>query len=302
MKIAIIGLGHVGSSIAAALVIEQVCSELVIVSQRSDIARAEAMDLQHSVCVSGAPMQVTAGDLADAAGADLVMVTASVPVPAGTADRDLYARGNGNLMRGLLPEVARNCPTAVLLMLSNPMDALTTMAVELTGFPWQRVIGSGTLLDSARWRAGISAYTKVHSDDIRAYIIGEHGPKMVPLTSTVNIAGELAQNPNKQMELATRCMHEGLEVFRTRGYTNHAIARAVTLIARSVVHDLRHTMPVSVWSDGYAGIAGVCLSLPCVIGRSGVQRILHPVLSQSEQGMLRESADSIRRTLAVCRA
>ena len=301
MKIAILGLGHVGSSIAANLVIEEICSEMVLVTRRLDSARAEALDLQHSVCVSGAPMRVTAGDLADAAGADLVMVTVSVSVPQGSADRDLYARGNGALMRELLPEVARHCPNAVLLILSNPLDALTTMAIELTGFPWQRVIGSGTLLDSARWRAGISAYVGVHSDDIRAYVIGEHGPNMVPLISTANIAGQRAEDPVRQAELAARCMQEGLEVFRTRGYTNHAIARAVTMIARAVARNRRETMPVSVLSDGYAGIDGVCMSLPCVIGTGGVHRIMHPVLSEPERTMLRQGADSIRRTLAVCR-
>ena len=301
MKIAILGLGHVGSSIAANLVIEEVCSEMVLVARRLDFARAEAFDLQHSVCVSGAPMRVTAGDLADAAGADLVMVTVSVSVPQGSADRDLYARGNGALMRELLPEVARHCPNAVLLILSNPLDALTTMAIELTGFPWQRVIGTGTLLDSARWRAGISAYVGVHSDDIRAYVIGEHGPNMVPLISTANIAGQRAEDPVRQAELAARCMQEGLEVFRTRGYTNHAIARAATMIARAIARNRRETMPVSVLSDGYAGIDGVCLSLPCVIGTGGVHRIMHPVLSEPERALLRQGAESIRGTLAVCR-
>lgn len=301
MKVAILGLGHVGSSIAANLVIEEICTEMVLVTRRLEVARAEALDLQHSVCVSGAPLRVTAGDLADAAGADLVMVTASAPVPPGSADRNLYARANGQLMRELLPQVARHCPNSVLLMLSNPVDALTTLAIDLTGFPWQRVIGSGTLLDSARWRAGISAYVGVHSDDIRAYVIGEHGPNMVPLISTANIAGQRAEDPERQAELADRCMQEGLEVFRTRGYTNHAIARAASMIARAVARNRRETMPVSVLSDGYAGVEGVCLSLPCVIGNGGVHRIMHPVISDAERALLRQGAESIRRNLAACR-
>jgi L-lactate dehydrogenase len=123
----------------------------------------------------------------------------------------------------------------------------------------------------------------------------------VPLISTANIAGQRAEDPAFQAELAARCMQEGLEVFRTRGYTTHAIARAVTMIAKAIAHNRRETMPVSILSDGYAGIDGVCLSLPCVIGAGGVHRILHPRLSETERAMLRQSAESIQHTLAMCR-
>ncbi|SDH89395.1 malate dehydrogenase [Propionivibrio dicarboxylicus] len=301
MKISIFGMGRVGSSIAAALVSEQLCKTLVLVDLNRDLARAEAMDLHHAACVGGSPMRILGGDVTDSADSDIVIVTASVSLPPGVTDRNHYATGNGALMRKLLPEIARRSPSAILLMLSNPMDVLTSYALEVTGFPWERVIGSGTLLDTARWRAAISGYTGVHSNDIRAYILGEHGPHMVPLVSSVNLAGELADDVGYQRELARRAMEEGVEVFRIRGYTNHAIARAAAMIVGAIVHDSRQTMPVSVWSDGYAGIDGVCLSLPCVIGRSGVQRILHPALSDDEREQLRSSAESIRTTLALCR-
>ncbi|WP_319239115.1 hypothetical protein [uncultured Propionivibrio sp.] len=301
MKISIFGMGRVGSSIAAALVSEQLCKTLVLVDLNRDLARAEAMDLHHAACVGGSPMRILGGDVTDSADSDIVIVTASVSLPPGVTDRNHYATGNGALMRKLLPEIARRSPSSILLMLSNPMDVLTSYALEVTGFPWERVIGSGTLLDTARWRAAISDYTGVHSNDIRAYILGEHGPHMVPLVSSVNLAGELADDVGYQRELARRSMEEGVEVFRIRGYTNHAIARAAAMIVGAIVHDSRQTMPVSVWSDGYAGIDGVCLSLPCVIGRSGVQRILHPALSDDEREQLRSSAESIRATLALCR-
>ena len=117
----------------------------------------------------------------------------------------------------------------------------------------------------------------------------------------VNLAGELADDPEHQLELARRSMQEGTDVFRIRGFTNHAIARSAAMIVAAIVHDTRQTMPVSVWSDGYAGTEGVCLSLPCVIGRTGVQRILHPALSNSEREKLQASADSIRQTVSACR-
>ena len=302
MKISIIGMGRVGSSIAAALVSEELCKELVLVDLNRELAQAEAMDLQHAVCIGGSPMQIRGGDLADTAGSAIVLVTASVSLPPGSTDRNAYAKGNSVLMRKMLPEIVRHSPETILLMLSNPMDTMTTLALEVTGLPWQRVIGSGTLLDTARWRAAIAADTGVHSNDIRAYILGEHGPNMVPLVSSVNLAGELADDPGYQAELARRSMQEGMDVFRVRGYTNHAIARSAAMIVGAIVRDARQTMPVSVWSDGYAGIEGVCLSLPCVIGRTGVQRILHPVLSDAEREALRVSAESIRATLAVSRA
>lgn len=302
MKISIIGMGRVGSSIAAALVAEQLCKELVLVDLNRELADAEAMDLRHASCLGGAPMVIRGGAQADTADSQIVIVTASVSLPPGATDRNLYARGNGALLRKLLPDIARLSPGTIMLMLSNPMDALTTLALELTGFPWQRVIGSGTLLDTARWRAAIANCTGVHSNDIRAYILGEHGPNMVPLVSSVNLAGELADDPDFQLQLARQSMQEGVDVFRVRGYTNHAIARSVAMIVAAIAHDTRQTMPVSVWSDGYAGTDGICLSLPCVIGRTGVQRILHPALSDSERTQLQASADSIRQTVAACRA
>ena len=301
MKISIIGMGRVGSSIAAALVSEQLCKELVLVDLNQEVARAEALDLQHAASVGGSPMRIREGNLSETADSAIVMVTASVSMPPGSTDRNAYARGNGVLMRKMLPEIVRYSPDTILLMLSNPMDAMTTLALELTGLPWQRVIGSGTLLDTARRRAAIAAYTGVHSNDIRAYILGEHGPNMVPLVSSVNLAGELADDPEHQLELARRSMQEGTDVFRIRGFTNHAIARSAAMIVAAIVHDTRQTMPVSVWSDGYAGTEGVCLSLPCVIGRTGVQRILHPALSNSEREKLQASADSIRQTVSACR-
>lgn len=301
MKVSIFGMGRVGSSIASALVSGQLCKELVLVDLNRELARAEAMDLYHAVCVGGSPMRIRGGDVTDTAGSDIVIVTASVSMPPGGTDRNFYAKGNGALLRKLLPDIARYNPDAILLMLSNPMDALTSYALEITGFPWQRVLGSGTLLDTARWRAAIAADTGVHSNDIRAYMLGEHGANMVPLVSSVNLAGELADDCAYQSELAKRSMEEGVEVFRIRGYTNHAIARAVAMIVGAIVHDSRQTMPISVWSDGYADIQGVCLSLPCVVGRTGVQRILHPALSDSERGLLHKSAESIRAALELCR-
>lgn len=301
MKVSIFGMGRVGSSIASALVSGQLCKELILVDLNRELARAEAMDLYHAVCVGGSPMRIRGGDVTDTAGSDIVIITASVSMPPGGTDRNFYAKGNGALLRKLLPDIARHNPDAILLMLSNPMDALTSYALEITGFPWQRVLGSGTLLDTARWRAAIAADTGVHSNDIRAYMLGEHGANMVPLVSSVNLAGELADDCAYQSELARRSMEEGVEVFRIRGYTNHAIARAVAMIVGAIVNDSRQTMPISVWSDGYAGIEGVCLSLPCVIGRTGVQRILHPALSDSERGLLQKSAESIRAALALCR-
>ena len=301
MKISIVGMGRVGSSIAAALVSEELCKELVLVDLNRELMRAEAMDLQHAACIGGSPMQIREGDFAETANSAVVIVTASVSMPAGSTDRNAYVQGNSGLMRKILPEIVRYSPDTILLMLSNPMDTMTTLALQMTGLPWQRVIGSGTLLDTARWRAAIAAYTGVHSNDIRAYILGEHGPNMVPLVSSGNLAGELADDPEHQRALAQQSMQEGADVFRIRGYTNHAIGRAAAMIVRAIVRDTRQTMPVSVWSDGYAGIDGVCFSLPCVIGRTGVQRILHPALSDDERDQLRASAESIRVTLDACR-
>ncbi len=301
MKIGIIGIGRVGATLAYTLVMQRICIELVLVNRRREIAEAEAADLSHAAALGGRPMVVRAGETADLSGATVVVVCASVPVdPVKIATRRDLAAANARLFADLLPEVARCCPDTILLVASNPVDALTTLAVQQTGFPSTRVLGTGTLIDSARYRDLVAQDTGIHPADIRAYILGEHGETQFPALSIAMVGGERANDPERQAELFRRAEASAHEVFKRKGYTNYAIARAAGLIVESITGDYCRTFPVSVMIDGFAGVSDVCISLPCVLGATGVKRILHPALNEDEREKFRASAEAVRATLAVC--
>lgn len=299
MKAAVVGLGHVGSAVASALVTDGAFTDLALVSRRRDWAEAEAMDLRHASCLGGMPMRIEAVGVDDLDGADLVVVAAGAPNV--SLVRAEAAAANGAMYRELIPALARRCPQALLLVVSNPVEALTTHALELSGFPAERVIGAGTLIDSGRWRAGVAARLRIHPDDIRAYVLGEHGPAAVPAVSGMSIGGEPPGDPAFWADLARASAAEAQQIMRVRGYTNHAIARSVAMIAGAIARDLHCTLPVSVRPDGYIGVTDVCLSLPCVIGRRGVERILHPALDAGEREALLDCAGQVRRMLSECR-
>lgn len=301
MKISVIGIGRVGSSVAFALTMRELCKELVLVSRSREKAEAEAMDLAHTAALGETLITIRAGAPADVAGSDLVVLCASSPMGTGKdLSRMDLARDNWSLYGELVPELFRHAPEAIYLIVSNPVDVLTYRTLKLSGADPSRIIGSGTIIDSARYREVIARQTSIHPMDIRAYVFGEHGDSQFPAISIASVAGEFADSQASQMGHFQEAVRSGYEIFHRRGYTNHAIARAVTLIARSIAGDDRHTMPVSTWVDGPFGIQDVCLSLPCVIGREGVVRLMQPRLDRREQQMLRHSASVVREAIASC--
>jgi len=301
MKISVVGIGRVGSSVAFALTLRELCKELVLVSRSREKAQAEAMDLAHTAALGETLMTIRAGGAADVSGSDLIVLCASAPLRTGKiVSRMDLARDNWALYGELLPDLFRHAPDAIYLIVANPVDVMVYRTLMLTGADPARVIGSGTIIDSARYREVIARQTGIHPMDIRAYVFGEHGDSQFPAVSIASVAGEFADSASSQMGLFQEAVRSGYEIFHKRGYTNHAIARAVTLITRSIAGDDRHTMPVSTLVDGPFGVQDVCLSLPCVIGREGVVRVMNPRLSEDEVGLFRASADAIREAIALC--
>jgi len=293
MKISIIGLGHVGSTVAYSLVLQGLAADLVLVNRTPDRARGDALDLTHALSFTEALGRVRAGQLDDTAGSDLLILTLSVPFTPPMKGRADLAAGNRPLFAEWVPRLAALSPEARVLVVTNPVDAMTHWALEYSGFPSHRVMGIGTLVDSARFRAELSDHYRIHPGDLRAYVLGEHGPTQFAAMSVASAGGELIQDRRLAQELLDRQEASAHEIMATKGYTNFAIATATALVVESIVHDRRRTIPVSVRMDDYYGVSGVCLSVPCVIGARGVDRVLRPNLDAEEQARFRRCADAV---------
>lgn len=293
MKISIVGLGHVGSTLAYSLVLQGLASDLVLVNRHEDRARGDAVDLTHALSFTEAQGRVRAGSLDDTAGSDLIILTLSVPFRPPMKDRADLAAGNRPIYAALVPPLAALSPDARLLVVTNPVDAMTWWALEDSGFPPHRVMGIGTLVDSARFRMELSEHFGIHPGDLRAYVLGEHGPTQFAAMSVASAGGELIQDKDLARDLLERQAASAYEIMAGKGYTNFAIATATALVVESIVHDRRRTIPVSVRLDDYYGVSGVCLSVPCVIGARGVERILRPNLDEEEQSRFRLCAQAV---------
>jgi len=252
------------------------------------------MDLEHAQALASSPAQIHAGTTADTAGSDVVAICASVKMQPGTSDRLSLGPRNVALLASIVPALAAASPQAVFLVVSNPVDVLTYYTLKFSAFPPSRVIGTGTLVDSARFRRLLSSEVGIHPDDLRAYILGEHGDTQFPAMSLATAGGEQIEDTPHRRELFKKTVAAGFEVFRRKGHTNWAIATAAASIVETVAHDQKHTLPLSVFVDGFQGVHDICLSLPVVVGRTGVERVLHPDLSVPEIAQFRTSAAVVR--------
>lgn len=301
MKISIVGIGKVGAAVGHALTIREMCKELVLVNRTRKTAEAEALDLSHASAFGDTLMEIHAGDIPDIAGSEIVVLCASVPMIKHEGwSRDELTKGNWGLYGELIPELVTHAPDAVYLIAANPIDVLVYRILQITDLPPQRVIGTGTIIDSARYRKLIARETGVHPLDIRAYILGEHGPTQFPANSIASIAGEYAQGEFSRWELFQEAAQSAFEIFQTRGYTNYGVAKAVTLLIQSISQDACHTLPVSTLIDGPYGVHDVCLSLPCVVGQNGIHRVIRPALNADEVEQFCKSAEAVKAMIQGC--
>lgn len=298
MKVAIVGPGRVGMILAYTLVLRGSAREIVLIGHNRRKAEGEALDLMHAQAFMQIPVKVRAGTLEDAADSEVIAICASAPMPTeGVLERNSLARDNARLMETLLPTLARVAPLAKLLMVANPVDVMTWLALEITGFPPERVMGTGTLVDSMRFRELLSEQLAIHPDDLRAYILGEHGPHQFPAMSVAQAGGEKIDDTPDRRALCDVAADSGLEVFRKKGNTCYAIGQSSAYVIESILLDQKRTIPLSVRIDGYLGAENVCLSIPVVIGRNGVERRLHPVLNEVESGQFVHTAARVREVI-----
>lgn len=297
MKISVIGIGKVGSTVAFTLAKDGLASELVLHNRTREIARADAIDIQHAVAFVPHRVHVRDGEIEDTKDSDIIVMCAGVPMPVDCTDRCVVADGNTTLMCELIPPLVALSPNAIIVNVTNPLDAITHHILTLSKLPWQRVIGTGTLIDSARFREMLGEQVGIHPVDLNAYILGEHGDSQFAALSVATSGGEHIDATPARQKMIEEAKRSAWEVFRVKGYTNYAVAMAVQLIVQSIVEDLRYTMPISVLIDGYCGVTGVCLSVPCVVGRQGVHMRMQPALDSREQSLFRKSADTVRTVI-----
>jgi L-lactate dehydrogenase len=190
----------------------------------------------------------------------------------------------------------------VFLVVTNPVESLTQLTIELSGLPASRVLGTGTLIDSLRFRSTLSRHLGIHPDDVRAYVIGEHGELQFPLLSSASTGGVKLDPDDIPPSAMAAAKQAGHIVFESRGYTNFAISQAVVMIVRSIIDDQRRTMPVSTLIENVRGVPQVCLSVPCVVGREGIVRRLLPKLDLGEREQFAACALEVQRIFAAMHA
>ncbi len=308
MKIGIIGTGYVGSTTAFALMIQGIVSQLVLIDNDSDKAEGEALDLIHSMSFVH-PVEIYAGDYKDLKSSEIVIITAGPSISKGETRLDL-ANKNYKILKEIIPKVMENNQDCILLIVTNPVDVLSYAALKLSGLDKSKVIGSGTVLDSSRFRAAISRKLKVDARNIHGYIIGEHGDSQVAAWSLTNIMGiqfdhfckqhcDDEYDPVMKKEIETEVRNSAYRVIEKKGATSFAVALSLSKIVKSILRDENSILTVSTYiEDPYYGIQDVFLSLPCVVNRKGINRVLKIPLSTQEQQSLRKSAEIIKKYIS----
>jgi L-lactate dehydrogenase len=301
--VALIGAGRVGATFAYALMINGVAGDIVLVDAVPERAEGEAMDLSHGLPFVR-PCDIRAGSYADCQGADVVVITAGAAQKPGETRLELVRR-NVDILRSIVPELARYAGDAIWLAVSNPVDIMTYAALKLSGKRPQEVIGSGTVLDTARLRTALSQHCGVDPRNVHAYVIGEHGDSEVPVWSLANIAGirfdEYCLNcgvgcsAEVKQRLFTRVRDAAYQIIERKGATYYAIGLAATAITQTILRDESSVLTVSSLLAGEPyGITDVCLSTPSVVTRAGIRAVVPLSLNEAEIAGLQHSAQVLR--------
>ena len=309
-KITVIGAGSVGSTTAFALALKNIANEIVIIDINEDKALGEAMDIHQGTPLFSEPVNVYAGDYKSAVGSDIVVITSGVARKPGQTRIDL-AQTNVNIIKQITPQIVRSCPDATYVIVANPVDILTYVFSKVSGIPQNRIIGSGTLLDTARLRARIAEYLSVSQKNVHAYVFGEHGetsfvPWSIAEVSTISLADykELIKLDQGIMvdldydEIDNYMRSSGGKIIRRKGCTNYAIAVSVCGICECLQGGVNAVVTVSTMLSGEYGISDVCLSLPMLLGNGQVQGRITPRLTDEELEKLHHSADALKAVIA----
>lgn len=304
-KIAIIGAGNVGTRYAYALIIKGYAREIVIVDLDKKRAEGEVMDLNHGAPYIS-PVEISAGDYPDIKGADLVVITAGKKQKPNESRLDMV-KDNVNIFKDMIPKIIKYAPDAILLVVSNPVDILAYAAYKISGKPHSRVIGSGTVLDTARFRFLLGDHCDIDPRNIHGYILGEHGDSEFAVWSRAMIGGVLFDDYcplcdnfkkcDREKELAdilSRVRDSAYKIIERKGETSYGIGLALARITRAILKDENAVLPVSSLVEDYLGVSDVYLSRPAVINKDDVREVLHLELNKAEEEAFKKSANTLK--------
>ncbi|KAE8605913.1 hypothetical protein XENTR_v10010515 [Xenopus tropicalis] len=302
-KVTIVGVGAVGMACAISVLQKDLADELALVDVIEDKLKGEMMDLQHGSLFLRTPKIVSGKDYSVTANSRLVVVTAGARQQEGESRLNLVQR-NVNIFKFIIPNIVKYSPHCTLLIVSNPVDILTYVAWKISGFPKNRVIGSGCNLDSARFRYLMGQKFGIHTQSCHGWVIGEHGDSSVPVWSGVNVAGVSLKSLHPDMgtesdkenwkEVHKQVVDSAYEVIKLKGYTSWAIGLSVADLSESILKNLRRVHPISTMIKGMYGVNDdVFLSVPCVLGNLGITDVVNMPLKADEEERLRKSASTL---------
>ena len=297
-RVAVVGAGNVGATFAYTLLLGGLTSEIVLIDANLRKAEGEVMDLNHAIPATN-PARVWAGDYPDCAGAAVTVVTAGSAQKPGETRLDLAAR-NVDIFRQIIPNIVRNNPNGIILVATNPVDVLSYVSWKMSGLPKEHVFGSGTILDTARFRFLLSQFFGVDARSVHAYIIGEHGDSEVPVWSAANIAGmrfpvyceQMGQGCEQELlnDIFAQTRDAAYHIIERKGATYYAVAAGLARIVEAILRNQNTVLSVSSLIENYYGIGDVFFSLPAVIDGNGVERVLKLKLDDQEAAGVRKSA------------
>jgi L-lactate dehydrogenase len=304
-KIVVIGSGRVGTIFAYTLLLSGLVGEIVLIDLDKDRTEGEVMDLNHAVPLTN-PVRIYQGDYSDCQGADVVVITAGTAQHPGETRLDLLKR-NIDIFKHIVPQIIQYTREAILLVATNPVDILSYATHKISGLPAAQVIGSGTILDTSRFRWLLGQHFSLDARNIHAFIIGEHGDSEVAVWSSANIAGMPLEAycrsvgcevPNTLREEFTRQVRNAAyEIIARKGATSYAVAAGLARIVESILRNQNSVLSVSNLVPGYYGINDIYLSLPAVVGKQGIEHILELPLAKAEEKAFIASAQVLKSML-----
>ena len=303
-KVVIVGVGNVGATTAYSILNQGICEEVVLIDVNKDKAIAEALDMQHSIYFMNRNMSIKAGDYSDCRDADVVVITASAPMPKDSHNRLEMLAPSMRIIKDIVENIMANGFDGVFVVISNPVDIMAYYVWKLSHLPKNRIIGSGTTLDTARLCCELSKMYNLDAKSVEAFVMAEHGDSEMVSWTSATIGGKslsdvFADNADRtkditKEELLKRTKEAGWDIFNRKGNTCYGIASSATAIIKSILFNENRILPVSVGLKGEYGLNNIFLSVPTIINKNGAKEIVEIKLAEDENKLLQASAEVVQ--------
>jgi L-lactate dehydrogenase len=302
MKVAIIGAGRVGSSLAFTLLVKNAVNEITLVDINKEKSEGEALDLKHGLSSLPYSVGIKTKDISEIKDADLIVITAGIPRKPGETRLDLLKK-NASLVKEISQKISYYNKKALLFVISNPVDVMTYVVLKNSNFPKKKVFGLGTQLDTVRFKSILADIHKINSNAIETYVLGEHGESMVPVWSHTKVYGICIENfgklknPKDKEKIFERVKKGGAEVIRLKGGTNWAVALSASEVIECLSQGVRKIFPLSILVKDYYGNDEICISVPVLLSKNGIEKQIFIDLSEEERKLFEESGRIIQKAI-----